>query len=438
MEPVDRFSRPLEKHVRRVVSQRGQRSRERSEVPATIEPSRCRRLVRAVADQEYGVGESREESVEPCRNFLVGPVLQNVLGPVESGLGNPLPFRPEIVDEKPAPQTVADIVRGDYILDDIDADVPATRPHDDFRHPLAIPAAEVDDGANPIVGHPLRKPIDKRPAEIGGAPGAAPAVPRVAGIDAAENRLRVHTIHLVFGMTPDFGGKPWSWVHHTAIECAKAANPGAEVWLWYEHEPAGKWWDATAPLVIHRRIKAPNSIHGRPLIHPAHRADVVRLEALERFGGAYIDSDVWCLRPFGELEHGGFLMGWQGRAYGLCNATMIADAGSPFVSRWLAEYATFRSTGHDRYWDEHSVRLPRKLARQHPHEITTVPAAAFFEPDWHTVHEVFQAGKPPRLNLAWSCHLWESKTWNWLQHMTPDTIDRGSEIARRLRTLGVL
>lgn len=437
MEPVDRFARPLEKHVRAVLGQRGQRPRERREVPLPIEDSRCRRLVRAIADEEAREWMDGEEAIEPVDDDLVGPVLQNILGPIEAGDGQAVgPLRDVGQDESTLGEAAP--VGFNHGRNGIQAGVFHAGDSGDVWHPLEVAATNVAYRPDALVYDEPSQERNERLAKLASAPRAAATVPDIAGIDAAENRLRVHTVHLIFGMTPDFGGKPWSWVHHTAVECAKAANPGAEVWLWYEHEPSGKWWDATAAIVRHRRIAAPESIHGRPLIHPAHRADVVRLQALEQYGGAYIDSDVWCLRPFEELDHGGFLMGWQGRGYGLCNATMLADAGSPFVARWLAEYASFRSKGHDRFWDEHSVRLPRKLARKHPNEITTVPAAAFFDPDWNAVHEVFQAGRQPRLNLAWSCHLWESKTWAWLQSMTPETIDRGSEIARRLKRMGVL
>jgi len=437
MEPVDRFARPLEKHLRRVVAQRGERSRERREVPLPIEGSRCRRLVRAVTDEEAREWMDGEEAIEPVDDDLVWPVLENVFHPIQIGPRIPVEVARQVGPNEPAPAEPLP-VRCDDCRNHVDSRVFHAGDSGDVWHPLEVAATYIAYRPDALVNDEPSQERNERLAKLASAPRAAAAVPSIAGIDAAENRLRVHTVHLVFGMTPDFGGKPWSWVHHTAVECAKAANPGAEVWLWYEHEPSGKWWDATAAIVRHCRIEAPESIHGRPLVHPAHRADVVRLQALEQFGGAYIDADVWCLRPFEELAHGGFLMGWQGRGYGLCNATMIAEAGSPFVARWLAEYASFRSKGHDRFWDEHSVRLPRKLARKHPNEITTVPTAAFFDPDWNTVHEVFQVGRQPRLNLAWSCHLWESKTWAWLQNMTPETIDRGSEIARRLNSLGVL
>lgn len=242
-------------------------------------------------------------------------------------------------------------------------------------------------------------------------------------------------------MAPDFGGKPWSWFHHLAVETALASTPGSTVRIWVGHEPSGDWWNATKQLVELVRIEPPQEIYRRPLCHPAHIADVVRLQALRDHGGTYIDSDVWSLRSFDELDHGGrgFWMGRQGRRYGLCNATMGGQAGSAFARRWLEAYRQFRSKGHDAYWDEHSVRLPLQLASMNPSKIQVFPPTHFFDPLWTDIRNVFRSSSSrPRLESAWSVHLWESKTWDWLSQLSPKTLDRRSEIFRRLASLGVL
>ena len=40
----------------------------------------------------------------------------------------------------------------------------------------------------------------------------------------------------------------------------------------------------------------------------------------------------------------------------------------------------FRSKGGDEYWDEHSVQVPGRLAKQFPREVTILPYYAFFWP----------------------------------------------------------
>lgn len=245
-------------------------------------------------------------------------------------------------------------------------------------------------------------------------------------------------LHYVFGLVPDFGGKPWCYAHYLSVHSAVVVNKPARVHFWYEHEPEGEWWEKTKPYLTLRQIEAPKDIFGRELVHPAHKADVIRLQKLLEYGGVYLDIDVWCLKPFAEIEHCGFWMGKQGtRDYGLCNATMGGNPGAPFVKRWLAQYKTFRSKGRDNYWDEHSVRLPWKLAKQHLGEITLLPHDRLFWPDWNYIHEIFQ--KPGGwLANAYSVHLWETYSYPWLSQLTPETLNRDSEIVQRLAAGNVL
>lgn len=244
-------------------------------------------------------------------------------------------------------------------------------------------------------------------------------------------------LHYVFGLAPDFGGKPWCYAHYLAVHSAAVVNQPAAIHFWYEHEPAGEWWERTKPYLTLHQITAPQEIFGRPLVHPAHKADVLRLQKLQEFGGVYMDCDVWCLRPFAEIAHGGFWMGRQGKNYGLCNATMGGDSGAPFLARWIEQYRTFRSRGRDQYWDEHSVRLPLQLAQAHPTEITILPHDRLFWPDWNYIHEVFQLPGKWLVN-AYSVHLWETYSYSWLSQLTPETLNRGSEIGRLLAARNVI
>jgi len=129
-------------------------------------------------------------------------------------------------------------------------------------------------------------------------------------------------------------------------------------------------------------------------------------------------------------------MGRQGRRYGLCNATMGGDPGSPFAAAWLETYRTFRSQGRDQHWDEHSVRIPLELAGQHP--VTVFGDRHFFYPLWSQIRRAFRPSNHKLLDKSYSVHLWESLCWQWLQDLSPETIDRRSEIARRLQEIGVI
>lgn len=45
----------------------------------------------------------------------------------------------------------------------------------------------------------------------------------------------------------------------------------------------------------------------------AHKADLIRLEAMYKHGGFYVDSDVELLRPLEPLLHSPFVAGWEDR-----------------------------------------------------------------------------------------------------------------------------
>jgi mannosyltransferase OCH1-like enzyme len=64
-------------------------------------------------------------------------------------------------------------------------------------------------------------------------------------------------------------------------------------------------------------------------------SNIVRLHALNQFGGIWLDSDVECLKPLDPLlEHGAFYA-FQDESR-LCNAVLGATAGHPFL-RWQIE-----------------------------------------------------------------------------------------------------
>jgi hypothetical protein len=63
-------------------------------------------------------------------------------------------------------------------------------------------------------------------------------------------------IHYRFGFSADFGGKPWSLLHHVCVASAVARIRPDAVYLYYEYEPRGLWWDATRALLTPVKIEA--------------------------------------------------------------------------------------------------------------------------------------------------------------------------------------
>ncbi len=227
-------------------------------------------------------------------------------------------------------------------------------------------------------------------------------------------------------MASDFGGKPWSLVHHVCLKSAIERIVPEQVFFYFEFEPSGPWWDLSRPLVTLVKIEAPREIFGRPLSHVAHRSDVVRLQKLIEYGGIYLDADVFVQRDFDDILAHSAVLGQEGAnaEWGLANAVMLAEPQSPFLRRWLDEYRSFRSTGRDEFWGEHSVQLPSKLARAYPEEITVLPYTAFFWPLWTKEHIrwIFASDRPIPLEHTYCNHLWEAGAWDYLEDLTPGRV----------------
>lgn len=226
-------------------------------------------------------------------------------------------------------------------------------------------------------------------------------------------------------------GKPWSLIHHVCVRSAvERIRPDAVI-VHCDREPGGPWWQLTRPLVALLKVEAPADIFGNPLLHPAHQADVIRLEILLREGGIYLDIDVLVHRDFDDLldEHS-VVMGLEGPkgANGAANAVILAEPEAPFLRRWYEEYRSFRGRGREVHWSEHSVQMPWWLAQQHPNEIKLLDEKAFFWPLWtdDQLKLIFEAQDQDfDARATYANHLWESTAWErYLEHLTPGRVRR--------------
>jgi len=229
-------------------------------------------------------------------------------------------------------------------------------------------------------------------------------------------------LHYTFGLAKDFGGKPWSLLHHVCLKSAVQRLAPEHVFFYYEYEPTGPWWSLSRKLVTPIKIHAPREIYGRPLLHVAHRSDVVRLQRLAESGGIYLDADVLVQRGFDDLLNESTVLGREGVGSDprMSNAVILAEPNAPFIVRWLDRYRSFRSMGRDDYWNEHSVLLPARLAQEYPGEVTVLSHRAFFWPLWTREHIkwIFDSDDPIDLDGVYANHLWESEAWTFMKQST--------------------
>jgi len=192
-------------------------------------------------------------------------------------------------------------------------------------------------------------------------------------------------IHFVF-----VGGRPFSFLHFLAIYTAWKVNLPDTIYLHHTEEPDGEWWRMARPLVTLHRVLPVTEIFGNPVNYPAHKADVIRLQMLRRYGGIYLDLDVVCINPFDPLLGKGFVMGIE-PGTGLCNAVILAQKDAPFLAQWQEKYRFFDGA----LWNHHSVVLPGMMARESPDLIHLADKYDFFYPTHNDPVCAYLWGKKP-------------------------------------------
>ena len=230
-------------------------------------------------------------------------------------------------------------------------------------------------------------------------------------------------LHFCFTSNEDLGGKPWSLVHYVCVRSAVERLRPERAYIYFEFEPVGPWWEISRPFLTLRRIRLPTEVFGHSLRHPAHIADVVRLQKLLECGGIYLDVDVFVHSSFDDLLENSVVLGEEGAGGkgGLGNAVILAEPNALFLRKWHDEYRSFRPEG----WNEHSIQKPGELARKFPNDVTVLPHDNFYSPDWTPAGLQMLYGNGPALEsrTTRANHLWESLAWEkYLEDLTPGRV----------------
>lgn len=234
-----------------------------------------------------------------------------------------------------------------------------------------------------------------------------------------------------FGLEPT--AEDFPLVYYLAIRSAAEKVQPTTIFFHNAQEPKGKYWEAAKPYLTCISCQAPKEIFGRPLLHYAHQADVVRLQILIETGGIYLDIDTICLQSFDRLLQHPCVMGIQNRLdgtpHGLCNAVMLSQPRNSFLMEWLDTYRQFCSKGRDKFWDEHSVKMPARLARMNAKNVSErgdlhiEPAESFFTPGWQEQEQKRLFDNVEEFPKAYCYHLAETKSFKqYLQSLTEATI----------------
>ena len=258
---------------------------------------------------------------------------------------------------------------------------------------------------------------------------------KLRALGAKQARAQgVTFLHFVYGFKESVELPLYAFL---AIKSAQYHNPHWPVVFSYVNEPTGPWWDKIKNDIHLVQLSDFQIFKGARFYHYAHKADVVRLLALQELGGVYLDIDTITQRPFTDLLPHEFGMSVQpaaeNSAAGLCNAVMWGHPGAAFVRLWLDKYSFFRSHGRtDHHWDYHSVRLPATMLKYHPDLIVVLPYRAFFAVAWPDVARIMFTDDGARfkadLEIAYGFHLWNTMIEKQLLAVTPEWVQSSKSI----------
>ena len=227
--------------------------------------------------------------------------------------------------------------------------------------------------------------------------------------------------HFIFGLKKQ--EQPFHLVHYICLlSCIKLNNPD-EIHLYYQYEPYGEYWEAIKGKIRLHEVKPFNRLNGYDLNY-AHKSDFLRLEILNKFGGVYADIDTIFVQPIpDEFYQADFVMGREDipyPLYGLCNAFLMAKAGSLFGKQWY-EGALEVYNGS---WNYHSVRYPKEIMLTHPELIRVEPQKSFFKHMWDEKGiETLFIKVDLDISDCYSFHLWENVSWeDHLEKLTEENI----------------
>lgn len=221
-------------------------------------------------------------------------------------------------------------------------------------------------------------------------------------------------VHFVYGMkdrNPEL-----DLIQYLSIKSAQEVIKPEKILFHYHYLPTGEWFELIRPHLTLRQVDIPTKVFGNRVDHYAHRADVVRLEALKEFGGIYLDLDVIILKNLDHLLDEEFAMGHEGIGgwSGLCNAVILSRANAPFLQRWYETYKHF----DQKRWNHHSVLLPRLMAASFSKEVRQLEYDAFFWPLWDKdgLRQLYLE-KSYSFENNLGVHLWDSAA---NKHLTKD------------------
>ena len=201
----------------------------------------------------------------------------------------------------------------------------------------------------------------------------------------------------------------------------------------YYWEPNTFWWnkrkhDAEIAITL-VKVRLVEKFFSRSVEHPAHRADVIRLETILQYGGIYLDTDILSIRSFDPLLNlNDVVLAHENDDKNLVgNAVILAKRNSVFLRRWYDAYQSFDG----KCWICHSVVLAGKLVLLYPNDVTVLPTEMFYRPSWDEAKELFKSNEYD-FTRNYAVHLWNHVNKHQLSKLELDFILNGNHTFEKI------
>jgi Glycosyltransferase sugar-binding region containing DXD motif len=181
----------------------------------------------------------------------------------------------------------------------------------------------------------------------------------------------------------------------------------------YICEPHGQYWDAIKHRLTLQRVDDFSQIFDRPIAVPAHKSDVMRLRAVLKYGGIYMDTDVLPFRSFDPLLNTGRLIRGVEWATNMGNSVIIAPVNDRFLREWLDDYVTF----NDDVWAEHSIQRPSDRSWI-DEDVCVLGNAAFFKFEGQSLDRLYDTGGNESTDGVYAVHLYNHAAEAYIKDLT--------------------
>ncbi|XP_076088311.1 uncharacterized protein LOC143058747 [Mytilus galloprovincialis] len=190
-----------------------------------------------------------------------------------------------------------------------------------------------------------------------------------------------------------FSKKEMNFYHFLSFLSASKFLKPCLIMVHGDYLPIGFYWDYLlnlVPNIIHMKRNPPEAVFGIPLGNIEHKADVGRIQALQRFGGIYMDTDEIILRSLDNLRKYPFTLS-HAVDHNLSNGLILSEKNAAFLSKWFSEYKTYSKV----QWAYHSTIVPNLLSEKYP-DLIHVENKTFVRPNYTQLRLLFE------MNFDWS------------------------------------